>query len=584
MFEKLVVDLASYNRGVDPQPLHAAGVGLVILKADNQFAHNGRLLANSGMPIAAYHWIDPTKDAHRQVADTWNLLRSSGLPVLAVFLDFAQWWSRWGQWYKAVANKLAWESVRRFGGGKLSKHAQQVFEAFAAAGWTTCGYTRAGFVDRYASEAGSWMNGYRWWLAHHLDIDARLLTWEQLRAQVLPQVDFLPALPNRLERRNVVGHQFTSARLSLPGLYADAFRTEYVPANLSLFDGAFLEQIGAVPQPKALPEPLGKAIVTAYPRLNVRSGPGTSYPVVFKLVTGTPVQVVALQDGWARLRSFEEQWCSASYLQFEEAPAEPEPPGPEEPAEPVEPGPEPEPPALAEPAEPEPPALPEPPAVQLPGVDYQRLCRYGADVHVLLVALAGMRCHVTRYTGLKPVSLVARKLGAQIVVNGDGWGTAGYPNSIAASDGLVYQTRQFDFRPWINVSRDNQVSFDSNYRLWKRKLYNAVSGDRYIITRNGQYEDRIRDFNKEPRTAVGLARDGRLILLVADGRTPESSGLTFREMGYLFEEFGATTAINLDGGGSSALWFVDRIVNVPIEAGVPGRERAVANHLCVFVG
>jgi exopolysaccharide biosynthesis protein len=74
-----------------------------------------------------------------------------------------------------------------------------------------------------------------------------------------------------------------------------------------------------------------------------------------------------------------------------------------------------------------------------------------------------------------------------------------------------------------------------------------------------------------------------LILIVADGRTSENAGLTFRELGYLFEEYSTKTAINLDGGGSTALWIKDRIVNIPIEEGVPGQERAVANHLCIFI-
>jgi exopolysaccharide biosynthesis protein len=75
-----------------------------------------------------------------------------------------------------------------------------------------------------------------------------------------------------------------------------------------------------------------------------------------------------------------------------------------------------------------------------------------------------------------------------------------------------------------------------------------------------------------------------LILIVADGRTSASQGLSFRELGYLFEEYDTKTAINLDGGGSSALWIKDHIVNVPIDRGVPGQERAVANHLCIFIG
>jgi exopolysaccharide biosynthesis protein len=202
---------------------------------------------------------------------------------------------------------------------------------------------------------------------------------------------------------------------------------------------------------------------------------------------------------------------------------------------------------------------------------------------VLTIDTTNKRFYVTPYTGLKTVSQTAQTLNAQIVVNGDGWGTVGYPNSIAASNGKIYQTKQYGFRPWINISKENQVAFDSNWRKWKRKLYNAVSGDRYIINPNGQYNQKIAAFNKDPRTAIGVTGDDKLILIVADGRTNESAGLSFRELGYLFEEFGAKTAINLDGGGSTALWIKDRIVNVPIEEKIPGKERAVANHLCVFI-
>jgi exopolysaccharide biosynthesis protein len=42
---------------------------------------------------------------------------------------------------------------------------------------------------------------------------------------------------------------------------------------------------------------------------------------------------------------------------------------------------------------------------------------------------------------------------------------------------------------------------------------------------------------------------------------------------------GACTAVNLDGGGSSALWLGDRIVNRPSD----GVERRVANHLGVVI-
>lgn len=215
------------------------------------------------------------------------------------------------------------------------------------------------------------------------------------------------------------------------------------------------------------------------------------------------------------------------------------------------------------------------------GVDHWTIRRFGSDCHVLLVDPRHVRYHVTPYTGLKTVSAMAVAKGAQIVVNGDGWGINGrYPNSIAASDGRLYQSVQLDFRPWIDISKENFVSFD-----WQNPfqgLYNAVSGDRFLIE-NGKYNTAIHAVNKDPRTAIGIKDDGRIIIITVDGRTPKSAGVSFFELAQIFFEFGCLTAINLDGGGSTALWIKDKIVNVPIDLGVPGKERAVANHLCLFL-
>lgn len=65
--------------------------------------------------------------------------------------------------------------------------------------------------------------------------------------------------------------------------------------------------------------------------LNVRSGPGTSYPVQFRLDKGTVVDILAQQDGWCQVRSNGRiGWASAEYLKILE-PEEPEEPVPEDP-------------------------------------------------------------------------------------------------------------------------------------------------------------------------------------------------------------------------------------------------------------
>lgn len=88
-----------------------------------------------------------------------------------------------------------------------------------------------------------------------------------------------------------------------------------------------------------------------------------------------------------------------------------------------------------------------------------------------------------------------------------------------------------------------------------------------------------------PRTAAGVAANGRRVLLVAnDGRQPGySAGMSLRELAELFVAMGAREAINLDGGGSTTLVVADgargfRIANRPSDA---AGERPVANALAV---
>jgi hypothetical protein len=91
-----------------------------------------------------------------------------------------------------------------------------------------------------------------------------------------------------------------------------------------------------------------------------------------------------------------------------------------------------------------------------------------------------------------------------------------------------------------------------------------------------------------PRTALGLAANGRRALLaVIDGRQAGySAGMSLRETASLLRDLGAREAVNLDGGGSSALVILEgpegarrpRVINRPSDA---AGERPVANALAV---
>jgi exopolysaccharide biosynthesis protein len=66
-----------------------------------------------------------------------------------------------------------------------------------------------------------------------------------------------------------------------------------------------------------------------------------------------------------------------------------------------------------------------------------------------------------------------------------------------------------------------------------------------------------------PRTAAGVTRDGRLILMVVDGRQDASRGADVVELADLMRSAGAVDALNLDGGGSSTLIVNGRLINRP---------------------
>jgi len=92
---------------------------------------------------------------------------------------------------------------------------------------------------------------------------------------------------------------------------------------------------------------------------------------------------------------------------------------------------------------------------------------------------------------------------------------------------------------------------------------------------------------RNPRTAVGIARHGRrLILVVVDGRQmPYSDGMSLRELANLMLALGARDAINLDGGGSSTLVYADPSSNNTLTiANRPSDkegERAVGDALAI---
>ncbi len=134
----------------------------------------------------------------------------------------------------------------------------------------------------------------------------------------------------------------------------------------------------------------------------------------------------------------------------------------------------------------------------------------------------------------------------------------------------------------------------SNGRLFPFHPKNAVGGRPILVVDSaivdGVDTEGAASFReRNPRTAAGIARDGkRLILAAIDGREYQNAGMTLRETAELMLALGARDAINLDGGGSTTFVYADpdssgrlRIANHPSDK---EGERTVGDALAIVHG
>lgn len=92
---------------------------------------------------------------------------------------------------------------------------------------------------------------------------------------------------------------------------------------------------------------------------------------------------------------------------------------------------------------------------------------------------------------------------------------------------------------------------------------------------------------RHPRTCVGIKPNGRVILLVVDGRNENSAGMSLPELCRVMRWLGCSSSLNFDGGGSTTLWVKDMpangVVNYPTDNKKWDHygERKVANALLI---
>jgi hypothetical protein len=131
--------------------------------------------------------------------------------------------------------------------------------------------------------------------------------------------------------------------------------------------------------------------------------------------------------------------------------------------------------------------------------------------------------------------------------------------------------RDYGTTTWIPLPNDQD---------WG-KTYASIGGAVYCVISSSPFSDNTSKYEytvRDPRTCVAFNAT-YVYFLVVDGRTANSIGMTFAELGtFCVDSLQAEFAIAEDGGGSSALWVNGEIKNHPSD----GSERATNNGLMMI--
>lgn len=139
-------------------------------------------------------------------------------------------------------------------------------------------------------------------------------------------------------------------------------------------------------------------------------------------------------------------------------------------------------------------------------------------------------------------------------------------------------------RPGMAVAVQTALLPASGDPRWQAIVHAVGGGPRLLrggaVATGGEGFPSTFTDRRHPRTAIGVLPDGRIVLLVVDGRQPTHSlGMTIVELAIALRRLGAVEAMNLDGGGSSTLVVGGRLLNLPSEE---TGERPVADALLVI--
>lgn len=192
-------------------------------------------------------------------------------------------------------------------------------------------------------------------------------------------------------------------------------------------------------------------------------------------------------------------------------------------------------------------------------------------------------------------SQIAQDSNAILAINGDFYGFRnkgyvmrnGYLYRETAQQGRQGNSRQEDLVIYedghMDVIEENEVAAQTLKDSGASQIFSFGPGlmknGNITVDENSEVEQSMQS---NPRTAIGMITPLHYIMAVSDGRTEASEGLTLYQLAQIMKGQDCVTAYNLDGGGSSTMWFNGEVVNKPTSYGSKISERAVSD--IVYIG
>ena len=178
---------------------------------------------------------------------------------------------------------------------------------------------------------------------------------------------------------------------------------------------------------------------------------------------------------------------------------------------------------------------------------------------------------------------MAEAAGAVLAVNGDYYGFR--DDGYVVRNGVLYRDTAAAGTDALVVNGDGSMASASQDSATAQQLVDVgawqVLSFGPTLVQDGQLavaagDEVDQSMGSNPRTAIGMVAPLHYVVVVSDGRTGDDAGLSLYQLAQVMKDNGATYAYNLDGGGSTTMWFQGQVLNDPTSGNRSG-EREVSD-------